>query len=56
MNNQLHIIWQVQPLLKREDVQRDFLKFTAQKIPDDLKKNHPAVLTYFEVAEKYREG
>ncbi len=55
MNNHLHIIWQVQPPHTREDVQRDFLKYAAQKIPDDLKKNHPAVLTYFEVAEKDRE-
>jgi REP element-mobilizing transposase RayT len=55
MNNHLHLIWQIQALYKREDVQRDFLKYTAQKIIDDLKTNHPEVLKHFEVAEKDRK-
>ena len=37
MPNHIHIIWQIQGEHKRENVQRDFLKFTAQKIKYDLK-------------------
>ena len=55
MDNHLHIIWQVQPPSKREDLQRDFLKYTAQKIINDLKVHHPAVLLHFEVRKKDRK-
>jgi REP element-mobilizing transposase RayT len=37
MPNHIHIIWQIQGGHKRENIQRDFLKFTAQKIKYDLK-------------------
>lgn len=40
---------------KREDVQRDFLRFTAQQIKFDLAKNHPAVLEKFRVDLKDRK-
>ena len=49
MNNHLHIMWQVQPGNKREQVQRDFLKFTAQQIKSDLSVHHPRVLEHFYV-------
>ena len=55
MNNHLHIIWQIQNGHKKQNVQRDFLKFTAQKIKEDLAKNHPMVLKYFEVNAKDRK-
>ncbi len=32
MDNHMHIVWQMQPGIKRYSVQSDFLKFTAQKI------------------------
>ena len=35
MPNHLHFIWQIQPEHEREEVQRDFLKYTAQKIRFD---------------------
>ncbi len=47
MSNHIHLIWQVQKGFERENVQRDFLKFTSQTIKRDLKKNHPAVLEKF---------
>ncbi|MEI9946633.1 MAG: transposase [Chitinophagaceae bacterium] len=47
MSNHIHLIWQMQPLIHPQHVQRDFLKYTAQKIKYDLKKNHPAVLSHF---------
>ena len=44
MPNHLHIIWQIQPGHEREEVQRDFLKYTAQKIRFDLVENNPELL------------
>ena len=32
MNNHLHLVWQMVGDSRREDVQRDFLKYTAQQI------------------------
>ncbi len=36
--NHIHLIWQIQPGHKIGDVQRDFLKYTAQNIKFDLLK------------------
>ena len=55
MDNHLHLIWQMQPDNEPGDVQRDFLKYTAQQIKKDLQKNHPAVLLHFKVGAKDRE-
>ena len=55
MSNHVHLIWQVQKGFERENVQRDFLKFTSQTIKRDLKKNHPAVLQKFLVSAKDRK-
>lgn len=54
MDNHLHLVWQMQANQKPSDVQRDFLKFTAQKIKTDLGKNHPDVLDRFKVNAKDR--
>ena len=53
--NHIHIIWHIQPEHKREDVQRDFLKYTAQQIKADLEKFHPDVMPYFLVNAKDRK-
>jgi len=55
MINHLHIIWQMQAGIERSNLQRDFLKFTAQMIKRDLQKKHPQVLFHFLVAAKDRE-
>jgi len=55
MINHIHLVWHIQPAYKREDVQRDFLKFTAQQIKADLDKHHPAVLPHFLVSAKDRK-
>ncbi len=47
MPNHLHLIWQMKATFKPSDVQRDFLKFTAQKIKADLLIHHPKVLENF---------
>lgn len=44
MPNHIHLIWRILLPHKREDVQRDFLKYTAQKIKTDLGSHHPKVL------------
>jgi putative transposase len=55
MDNHIHLIWQMMAGIKPEAVQRDFMKFTAQKIRQDLIKNHPAVLAHFKVNAKDRK-
>ena len=55
MNNHIHIIWQMQAGKKRTDVQRDFLKYTAQQIKKDMMINHPDVLKSFRVNAKDRK-
>ncbi len=55
MNNHIHFIWQIQEGFTKETVQRDFLKFTAQKIKDDVEKNHPKVMSLFKVNAKDRK-
>ena len=55
MSNHIHLIWQIQNGYQRENVQRDFLKFTSQTIKRGLQKNHPAVLEKFYVGAKDRK-
>ncbi|HTD92751.1 MAG TPA: hypothetical protein VK644_03020 [Chitinophagaceae bacterium] len=55
MSNHFHLIWQMNAGLQPEEVQRDFLKYTAQKIKLDLKVKHPAVLEHFRVGAIDRE-
>ena len=38
MPDHIHLIWPMQPLIHPHDVQRDFLKYTAQRIKHDLPK------------------
>jgi len=54
MPNHIHVIWQMREGINPSDVQRDFLKYTAQQIRFDLKKNHPEVLAHFKVDVKDR--
>ena len=49
MPNHIHLIWQMQPLIHPSHVQRDFLKYTAQKIKHELRQHHPEVLDHFRV-------
>ncbi len=49
MSNHIHLIWQMLGLWDPASVQRDFLKFTAQKMQKDLKRNNPDLLSLFKV-------
>ncbi len=55
MNNHIHTIWQIMGRHKREEVQRDFLKFTAQRIKSDLQIYHPSIIEQFKVNAKDRK-
>jgi REP element-mobilizing transposase RayT len=55
MPNHIHIIWQMCNNNEKRNVQRDFLKYTAQQIKFDLIVNHPKVLSYFKVNQKNRD-
>jgi len=49
MGNHIHLIWQILFGYRRDKIQQSFLKFTAQEIIRDLKRNHPLVLPMFRV-------
>jgi putative transposase len=55
MPNHIHLLWKMEEPHRREDVQRDFLKYTAQQIKLDLIQHHPAVLEKFRVVAKDRQ-
>ncbi|MEO6314577.1 MAG: transposase [Chitinophagaceae bacterium] len=54
MDNHLHLIWQMMVGIPPASVQRDFMKYTAQQIKNDLIKHHPGVLPFFKVNSKDR--
>ena len=54
MSNHMHIIWQMQTGIKRDGVQRDFLKFTAQRIKKDMLRFHKESLRQFKVTAEDR--
>jgi putative transposase len=54
MPNHIHLIWQILTPHKNEDVQRDFLKYTAQQIKFSLIKKDSALLDVIKVNAKDR--
>jgi putative transposase len=55
MPNHLHLIWNICEGNKLQDVQRDFLKFTAQQIKFYLQENNQEILNKLLVNEKDRK-
>ena len=55
MPNHLHLLWNMQEPHLRENVQRDFLKFTAQQMKFDLQKHHLQVLEKFRTQARDRQ-
>ena len=55
MDTHFHLIWQVMGEHKREDVQRDFLKFTSQQILMHLRNNNSPLLNELQVEAKDRK-
>jgi REP element-mobilizing transposase RayT len=54
MNNHIHVIWHLHHPHKRDEVQRDMLKFTAQTIIREL-RNEPEVLQQYYVGARDRK-
>jgi putative transposase len=54
MDNHIHLIWQALPKNTPEQLQRSFLRFTAQQIKFDLQEHHPKILEMFYVGAKDR--
>ena len=55
MAKHIHLIWRMCAGIDPENVQRDFLKYTAQKIKADLRKYDPDFLEDFRVDAKDRK-
>ncbi len=55
MPNHIHLVWKIANDLKKDDVQRDFLKYTAQKMKLKLKNEGPERLKSFYVGAKDRK-
>ena len=55
MPNHIHLVWKITNDRKKEDVQRDFLKYTAQKMKLKLKDEDPDKLKSFYVGARDRE-
>src|SRR5260221_4127457 len=54
MDTHFHLIWQVMGEHRREDVQRDFLRFTAQQILKNLRNINSPLLNELLVGAKDR--
>ncbi|QNK78741.1 MULTISPECIES: transposase [Winogradskyella] len=54
MDNHIHIIWKPMLLYSLKHTQLSFMKFTAQRIKQDLELHHKAVLKCFYVESKDR--
>ncbi|GAB4197656.1 MAG: hypothetical protein OHK0057_29670 [Thermoflexibacter sp.] len=52
MPNHIHLLWRMQEGHDERDVQRDFLKFTAQQIKFDLAAKSPESFTFFQGARE----
>ncbi|MEP2671262.1 MAG: transposase [Cyclobacteriaceae bacterium] len=55
MSNHFHLIWQMIGDHKREDVQRDFLKYTGQQILKELRNSNSELLNELLVNAKDRK-
>lgn len=55
MPNHIHLVWRIHEPHLLQNVQRDFLKFTAQKMKAKLKTENPEYLEGFRVKAKDRE-
>jgi len=55
MPNHIHLVWKVKDDKNSSDVQRDFLKYTAQQIKSDLRSCNPELLREFYVGAIDRE-
>ncbi|MEO7923099.1 MAG: transposase [Chitinophagaceae bacterium] len=55
MADHIHLIWQMKPPIHPQDLQRDFLKYTAQRMKNELGKSNPGALKHFETNASDRQ-
>jgi REP element-mobilizing transposase RayT len=55
MNNHIHLLWRIQDEHNREDVQRDFLRFTSQQMLKVLRNTDQDVMIEFFVGARDRK-
>ncbi len=55
MPNHIHLLWKIREGYELKNVQRDFLKYTAQFIKFDLEKNDLKMLEFFKSNRKDRK-
>ena len=55
MSNHIHLIWRMMNDSTPSNVQQSFMKFTAQMMIKDLRRNHPLVLEHFFVGAADRK-
>jgi putative transposase len=54
MDNHIHVVWQAVHPFQQEQVQRNFLKYTANTIINDLKNKNSALLDQLHVGQQNR--
>jgi putative transposase len=55
MPNHMHLIWRINENLLPEKVQQSFMKYTAQSVIEDMKRNHDPLLQELIVNAKDRK-
>ncbi len=55
MPNHIHLLWKIKNGKKYEDVQRDFMKYTGQKLKLKLGDDNPGLLKEFYVGARDRQ-
>ncbi len=55
MPNHIHLIWRIESNFKSEDVQKDFLKFTAKSILQYLKVHNIKMISKLKVSARDHE-
>lgn len=55
MSNHIHLLWRIQDGHLREEVQRDFLRFTGQQMLKELRNTNAFLLQEFYVGAKDRK-
>jgi REP element-mobilizing transposase RayT len=55
MSNHIHLIWQVVHPHVEQDVQRDFLRYTAQMMLKDMRREKTGLMEQFRVNAKDRK-
>jgi len=56
MDNHIHLIWQVKGKWKSSDIKRDFLKYTAHQLKENLSLQSYRIIELLKMTEHSRSG